>query len=189
MNNNYTLYAHINNDNGKKYIGITSASPTHRWGKDGAGYQTQPYFYRAIQKHGWDNFTHLILKENLSEEDACELEKLLIATLNTQDKDYGYNYEAGGKHQSEETRKRIAESESGVNHHYYGKHRDEETRLKISESLTGENHYWYGKHLPEDTKKKLSERKKGIRPYNHKREGSTIPLMCLETGEVYDSIS
>ena len=32
-----------------------------RKGKDGNGYKKQSYFYRAIQKYGWDSFTHEIL--------------------------------------------------------------------------------------------------------------------------------
>lgn len=37
--NNYIVYAHINKENGKSYIGITSRDPNIRWGLNGNGYK------------------------------------------------------------------------------------------------------------------------------------------------------
>lgn len=56
--NNWCVYMHTNNINGKRYIGI-SQNPKRRW-KNGNGYKTQ-LFGKAINKYGWDNFTHEIL--------------------------------------------------------------------------------------------------------------------------------
>lgn len=92
--NVYCVYCHTNLINNKKYIGITSQLPNHRWGKDGNGYKGQLKFYRAIQKYGWDNFSHEILFENLTLEDANEKEKELIKTYDTVKK--GYNVTLGG---------------------------------------------------------------------------------------------
>ena len=64
----YTVYVHINKINHKKYIGITKQKPEDRWGKNGENYKESPHFYAAIQKYGWDNFEHIILKENLTKE-------------------------------------------------------------------------------------------------------------------------
>lgn len=176
---------HINKINGKAYIGITCKEPTKRWGHNGAGYQTQPHFWRAIQKYGWENFEHYIIETGLTEEEACDLEVQYIAALNTRDPDVGYNYEPGGKCHDKETRIRIGNSERGALHHYYGKHRDAETRRKISESLSGENHYWYGKHLPESTRRKISEANKG----KVMTDESIVvkPVVCVETGDIYIS--
>ena len=57
--NVYSIYMHINKINNKSYIGLTSAQPPSlRWG-GGSHYKTQ-YFYRAINKYGWNNFEHII---------------------------------------------------------------------------------------------------------------------------------
>lgn len=66
----YCVYCHTNKINGKKYIGITSQKPQHRW-KNGQGYRNNEYFFRAIEKYGWHNFTHEILYTDLSKEVLC----------------------------------------------------------------------------------------------------------------------
>ena len=76
QNNTWTVYIHTCNVNQKSYVGITSKPPNIRW-KNGEGYKTQ-VFYRAIQKYGWDNFTHKIIATNLTEQEAKQvLEKML----------------------------------------------------------------------------------------------------------------
>lgn len=182
----YSVYLHINKENGKMYIGITCKNPKQRWGHNVSGYKTQPYFWKAIQKYGFNGFDHVIFAQNLNEEEACGMERLLIKELKTNNPEFGYNYEAGGKYQTFASRQKIGESESGIKHHYYGKHRDEETRIKISEALKGENHYWYGKHLPEETRKKISESEKGKKKPSI-AEKKSIPIVCVETGEFYKS--
>ena len=67
MNNLYVIYMHRNKINNKCYVGQTCQKPEARWGSQGRGYKEQPYFYRAIQKYGWDNFEHIILEENIPE--------------------------------------------------------------------------------------------------------------------------
>lgn len=71
----WTVYKHTNKINGKSYIGITSRKPEQRWGKNGINYgsvnKTHGCFYDAILKYGWDNFTHDILVEGLSYDEAC----------------------------------------------------------------------------------------------------------------------
>ena len=70
----YTVYEHVSPSN-KRYFGITSMNVKRRW-SNGHGYKHNPYFYRAIQKYGWDNFHHNILFENLSADDAKEKENI-----------------------------------------------------------------------------------------------------------------
>ena len=71
----WTVYIHTNKENGKVYIGITGQTVERRWRSDGSGYKKCLLFYRAIQKYGWDNFNHIVLLENISEECAKEIEK------------------------------------------------------------------------------------------------------------------
>lgn len=76
--NNYIVYIHTNNQNNKKYIGITCRNPQIRWGLNGNGYSLQKKFFNAIQKYGWNNFNHEIIATDLSEREAKELETYYI---------------------------------------------------------------------------------------------------------------
>lgn len=96
MNKTYYVYCHTNNINGKKYIGITGLEkPLYRWHKDGSGYSGQ-VFGKAIEKYGWENFSHEILFSGLTYEDACEKEKEFIEKYQTTNRTFGYNVSTGG---------------------------------------------------------------------------------------------
>lgn len=90
----FTVYMHVNKINQKKYIGITSQKPEHRW-QSGHGYRSQ-YFARAIKKYGWENFDHFILCEGLEEDEAKQMEIQLIAEHKANEAEYGYNHSIGG---------------------------------------------------------------------------------------------
>ena len=90
----YIVYCHTNKLNGKKYIGITSQTTAERWGRHGEKYRVG-IFKKAIEKYGWDNFDHEILYSGLSESDAKEKEKELIAKYETLGHK-GYNLTEGG---------------------------------------------------------------------------------------------
>lgn len=57
--------------------------------------------YNAILKYGWENIEHNILFENLTQEEAQEKEKELIAQYKTNIRrygdDFGYNLTDGGE--------------------------------------------------------------------------------------------
>lgn len=92
----WCIYMHTNKINGKKYIGQTFQNIEYRWRQDGSGYKGQP-FYNAIEKYGWDNFEHKILKQNiLSQEEANSWEIYYIKKYNTYNARYGYNATKGG---------------------------------------------------------------------------------------------
>lgn len=187
-NGEYSVYVHLNKTNGKCYVGITCKEPYQRWGSNGIGYKTQRYIWRAIQKYGWDGFEHFIFARNLTEEEACNMEIILIKKLRSNIPKYGYNYESGGRCHSVESRRKIGDSEKGNKHHYYGKKRSAETRKKISDSLSGEKHPWFGKHQPESTKRKISKSRSGI-PKAPGAGLQQIPVICVETGVEYKSMT
>jgi hypothetical protein len=121
--------------NEKRYIGITRQKTKYRWRSDGSGYFRSPYFYCAVQKYGWENFEHSILAENLTKQEAVDMEIDYIKKYKTQDKRYGYNMTAGGEGTSEfsipkESVERRAAMMRGVP-------KSEEQRRKISESNKG----------------------------------------------------
>ena len=95
-NKNWAVYAHKNKINKKIYIGITGQKPERRW-RNGQGHKTSTYFYNAIQKYGWNNFEHIILQFNLTQQEAEQKEKYYIQKYNTLNDIYGYNIKKGGK--------------------------------------------------------------------------------------------
>ena len=83
-NRKWCVYMHTNKINNKVYVGQTCQQPPEkRWGQNGYKYSNNEYFYRAIQKYGWDNFEHIIFAEDLTKKDADNMEILLIKLYNT----------------------------------------------------------------------------------------------------------
>ena len=90
----YLVYVHTV-PNGKKYVGITKQDKERRWLR-GAGYEHQPKFYKAIQEYGWRNILHEVIAENLTEQEARQMEKEYISKFGCYDMN-GYNTRSGGK--------------------------------------------------------------------------------------------
>ena len=157
MESTYCVYMHKNKINGKIYIGQTCQQPEKRW-KDGEGYKGSSYFYSAIKKYGWSQFDHFILADNLTLEQANELEIKYIQQYKTTDDNYGYNLQSGGKNyiMSEMHKKKISEALKGIDR-------------------AGEKNSMYGKHHSEDTKNKIRQTK------------NSLKVRCVETGDIFDS--
>ena len=187
----YTLYQHRNKINGKIYIGITRRSPTERWGSRGSRYYSSPHFNSAIKKYGWDNFEHIILLENLTQEEASQKEKEYIALFHSNEREYGYNETTGGEisfELTEEAKKKKSEAMKGNKN---GCHPcSKETKEKIRKALLG-------KKFSEERKEKLriaaknrksppcSEEKKEKLRNNYPK---MKPVYCAETDTVYKSV-
>lgn len=92
---NNCVYKHTS-PSGKVYIGITKHEAAKRWGR-GSGYTKNRHLYSAIKKYGWDNFSHEVVAEGLSREEACAKEKELISFYKSDDPDFGYNKTSGGE--------------------------------------------------------------------------------------------
>lgn len=111
----YLIYFHRNAVNNKTYIGQT-CNAKERWKPK--NYKSNPYFYNAIQKYGWENFEHTIFADGLTLEEANRMEQQLIALFNTTNREYGYNIRSGGDSGgtfSEESRLRMSEAHKGLN--------------------------------------------------------------------------
>lgn len=166
-NGTYSVYCHTNKINGKMYVGITSKiNVNERW-RDGKGYRDTPHFRYAIEKYGWDNFYHEIIASGLTEEEACNFEKLLIKELNLTNKDFGYNISEGGNKGCLLT---------GENHPFFGKHHTEESKQKNREAHLGKTF-----NLSEEAKEKISKALTG------NRNGKRTKVKCVETNVVYES--
>lgn len=170
----YAVYKHTT-PNGKTYIGITNRHPEIRWGKDGNGYKRNIHFYQAIKKYGWDSIKHEILFSNLSKEEACQIEMDLIKKYDSTNREKGYNISIGGEcggngvRASLETRKKLSES-------HKGKELSEMHRKHLSESHKGSGHGGFakGRTVSEETIRKIVEK-------------HSIPIICIQTGEIFKS--
>ncbi len=89
----YCVYMHNNKINNKKYIGQT-CNIEKRWEYNGCHYKNSFKFYSALIKYGWNNFDHVILKENLFLEEANFWESYYINYYNSIEN--GYNIKTGG---------------------------------------------------------------------------------------------
>ena len=200
-NGKYCVYVHTNKTNGKKYVGQTGLKPEKRW-NSGKGYKDNQYFWRAIQKYGWDNFEHEVLASNLTKEEADNFEILLIKKLELTNPDKGYNLQDGGSHgqpselsrenirkaaqkrsQNEEWRRKQSECHIGLNagekNGMYGKKHSEESKQKQRKASSG-------KHPSKETRQKMSESHIGDKNSmfgKHHTEATKKKLKEIASGE------
>ena len=192
----YSVYKH-ETPNGKVYIGITKQRPTKRW-LHGQGYSKQSYFFNAILKYGWDNISHEVLFTGLTREQAEEKEIELIAEYKSNQREFGYNIDYGGRvnRMSDETKEKIRQAN-------IGKHHSKETCKKLSnleserwknaeyrqnqiEKRKGKTPWNKGRTTPEDVRQKQSDAKKG--KYVGALHHNSKKIINLDTGQIYDSI-
>lgn len=193
---NYTVYMHTV-PNGKVYIGITKQNPIKRW-LHGKGYQKQEYFYNAILKYGWDNIEHRILFTELSQEEAEQKEIELIKQYKSNQREFGYNIENGGRinKMSEETIEKIRIANTGRHHTEDACKRcseiqkvrwqDEEYRQNQIEKRKGQIPWNKGKETPQEVKEKQRQAKLG--KYAGDNHWNSKKIINLDTGEIYNSI-
>lgn len=104
--NLWCVYKHTS-PSGGVYIGITSDYPLARW-RNGRGYDCCEVMNKAIKKYGWENFTHEILFDNLTKEEACQKEIELIAFYKNQGHCYNLAERGTNGLASEETKKKMS---------------------------------------------------------------------------------
>ena len=96
LDKQYIIYQHLNRLNNKCYIGQTCQFKVmYRWGYNGNHYNKQPKFFRAIQKYGWDNFEHIILKDKIYDKEQANYWEIYFIYKYDSIKN-GYNVDLGG---------------------------------------------------------------------------------------------
>jgi len=171
MNNNYSVYIHINLYNDKKYVGITRQQDVNKRWQKGNGYSNNRHFFSAINKYGWDRFSHIIIFSGCSEEEARDVETLLITTFDTINPNFGYNKTTGGRkgyERTEEWKAHMREINSGEKNPCYGKKLTIEHRNKISEGNKGKGHNKEWREIISQKAKKTA-------------------VICVNTGQKFDS--
>lgn len=158
---NYVLYIHRNKTNGKRYIGITN-NVTKRWCNNGKNYERCPRFASALKKYGWDGFTHEVVVDGLTLEEANALEIEYIAKYRTCEKEHGYNIQTGGNNAPT----------------MLGKHHSDETKKKMRESALG-------RIISEEQRRQHSKTMTGLLVGS--RNGKSKAVRCITTGEVFET--
>lgn len=167
------VYVHIA-PNGKRYVGKTAQDISQRW-RNGAGYKNCTLIWRAIQKYGWENFEHVVLADNLTEEEADALEKKYVEEYQSNNPEYGYNLTSGGEKGcvlSPEVKEQLSKSKQG---HIT----TEETRRKISE--TKQKRYAAG--LYDEGIRRAAEKNRGRTAHNKGKKMSEE--QCVKLSEAH----
>lgn len=98
------------------------------------------YLHRAMQKHGIENFTYIVVGAvEGTQEQADKIENLLIEAFSTRNPDIGYNLKPGGNATSgwhrapftDDHRRKLSESHKGQIVWMTGKKHSEETKAKM----------------------------------------------------------
>lgn len=211
------IYKITNRVNGKVYIGQTKNSLQWRWRKHCMPSEKCTCLVRAIQKYGKENFTVEQI-DTASDRDELNAKEIYWIQHYDCIAPNGYNLKSGGNENliySEETRRRISQANIGkkpsvetrrkISEANKGKKLSEETKRRMSESRTGRvvstetrakiSQSLMGHSFTDETRRKMSEaqkkrvitdetRKKMSESSNRKRK-----VLCVETGEIFDSIA
>jgi hypothetical protein len=171
MKNNKVVYIHRKKtDDTIFYVGIGKPSRPYR------NKGRSSLWNRTVNKHGY--YIEIIF-EDLSQEEACEIEIYLIEKLGRRDLKKGYlvNLTDGGEgvvNASEESKKKMSEANKG-NTYNKGRKMSEKTKEKISEANKG-NTYNKGRKHSDEAKRKMSNN-------SHKSK----KVINTVTGDVYNS--
>lgn len=162
---NGIIYLYTNNINGKVYIGQTINEVKRKNEHKRASILRTPYFHKAIQKYGWNNFSYDVIYRYSSNNTDDVKEKLnfwevfYIKEYDSTNPDKGYNLAEGGGGvagftytKTEEHKKKISESNKGK-HNHYGENNPNCGNHKFS----GENGAWFGRHHTEESKNKMKK--------------------------------
>ena len=195
--NTFKVYMHVNKYNGRKYIGITCEDVHSRW-RGGKAYKVNGHFKNAIEKYGWEEgFEHLILFDNLTQQEAMDKEVELIAKYKNTPEGV-YNLTDGGEHyrQTPESIAKMKETK---------KRNLTPERLQIiklaaqARDFNGEKNPFYGKTHTTETKQHLSavhwsktNPNKFYRCVKEERMGENNPnskkVVRLYDGKIYNCI-
>lgn len=178
-NGPYTIYALTNTVNNKMYIGTTKKKLYQRF-NGGRGYEHQKLFYADICKYGWDKFESEIIASNLTEQEAFNMEKLLISKLREQDPDLLYNKDAGGKHG-----KHCKETKEIIRQINVGRVITEEAKEKIRAARAKQV---FSTESLEKRAAKIRGRKMSPEFCKNIGETHSKPVRCIENNTCYKSM-
>lgn len=156
----WCIYKHTLTLTGQVYIGQTNNIKA-RWKP--SAYKNCVKFYNAIQAHGWENFIHEIIIDNLTLDEANKMETYYIELYDSINNGFNLNTGGDNKIASEETRLKMSKTRKDVP-------KSEEHKQAISNALKGY--------------KQTEEHKFNNRKSQHRKS-----VECIETGEKYPSLA
>jgi group I intron endonuclease len=191
----YSVYCFTNKINNKKYVGLTS-NVERRYNQHRKTSSRAVAFCLAIKKYGFENFEFLILKENISLEEAKLFERQFVKELNSMAPN-GYNRTEGGdsavKHTKETIEKIIEKNRIWRltnDHPMKGKIHSKESKDLMRESAlnrtnypSGELHWNFGMKHKKSTKEKMSSKQ------SLGNNGFAKKVIDLNTNIVYSCIN
>ena len=164
----YYFYKHQNKINNKVYIGQTYQNPPEKRWKNGKGYKPCVLFNSAIEKYGWENFSHEILLEGwYSIQEANEIEYQLILKYDSKNPKKGYNINDGGGRSI---------SQNAIK----GALKWMEEHPSFGQARAKDMLKWQQEHPEEAYAFRLQNVAKAT-------EARKKPVRCIETGEVFES--
>jgi hypothetical protein len=168
------VYRHRRNDTNEVfYIGIGKYS-RYCSKKD-----RNQYWTNIVNKVG---FTPEIIANNLTREEAAELEIFLIELYGRKDKGLGLlvNMTNGGDagfEMSDETKEKIRQTKLGYKNPNYNKPLTDEAKLHLSKLNSGSGNAFFGKKHSEETKEKLRN------PKSEETKEKLRIAMCVKIDE------
>lgn len=129
------VYCLTNTENGKRYIGRTSASLSHRWNmhKGDARRGSRNPLHKSIKKYGEKAFEMKIVASFTSLRSLLRAERRMIVEFKTHvSTGLGYNATWGGDG-----------TEAGAKHPWFGQHHTTASKRKISASKIGKKNPSY----------------------------------------------
>lgn len=170
----YKIYKHTS-PSGKVYIGQTRAkNPVTRWKNGGKGYYRvnkfgdyqQPAMVNAINKYNWDEWSHEIIDQCQTQEEANKLEQYYINLYKSTDSNFGYNItEGGGGHSgqsmSEQTKQKLSQAikQKWQDPDYREKQKSKEHLPMHENTRKALNKANTGRKCSEETKQKIRDTK------------------------------
>lgn len=169
------IYLITNKINNKKYVGQTIRSLRDRIRDYELGLGNE-YLNNSIGKYGWDNFEFQIIDTANSLEELNQKEIDYIKKYDSNNKEFGYNIERGGRNSvpTEETLEKMSKAHAGMKQtenwinkriavagsdeaKKYGKAKTEEEKQYLRENSPK---FWQGKSRDAETRDKISKTKK-----------------------------
>jgi hypothetical protein len=168
------VYEHIRKDTNEVFYVGKGETPSRAFSK----HNRNRYWKNIVNK---TDYTVEIIHSDITQDEACELEKHLIFLYGRKDLGLGslVNMTDGGdgginpsietrkklsnRIISDKTRQKLSDSHKGENHHMYGKTHSNETKEKISVAHKGKIH-------SDETKKNMTiigRNKKGVKGYTY----------------------
>ncbi len=197
MKKKMVIYLLTDTTNGMRYVGKTMHKLCKRIGEHRRG--KKHYVDRAINSHGWENFTVEILDECETPDELSEREQYRIATLNTKFPN-GYNLTDGGEGSpGRETTEEMRANMSAAHPRYHivcvetgkvfetvkeaaawaGVQKAAIHRACNGIARSAGGYHWFYLEAPH-----LADHKVRVRGNKNKRA-----VRCIETGQIFASIT